>query len=115
MLAEIYTDKGNLIEVELDYSYTPGRPGVLTLPNGDPGYPDEPPDYDYTIKKIKVRKNWIKWEKLSEKVKEKIYSWLKDANIEEKIDENVEDEHEAWLAEKGEREREERICGDYDV
>jgi hypothetical protein len=28
--------------VFVEYEYTPGRPGVHTLRNGDPGYPDEP-------------------------------------------------------------------------
>jgi hypothetical protein len=26
------------------FDYSPGRPGVHTLRNGDPGYPDEPPE-----------------------------------------------------------------------
>ena len=25
--------------------YSPGRPGVHTLRNGDPGYPDDPPEF----------------------------------------------------------------------
>jgi hypothetical protein len=29
-------------EWTVDYDYSPGRPGVHTLRNGDPGYPDEP-------------------------------------------------------------------------
>ena len=28
--------------VMVEYEYSPGRPGVHTLRNGDPGYPDEP-------------------------------------------------------------------------
>jgi hypothetical protein len=28
--------------VIVEYEYTPGRPGMRTLRNGDPGYPDEP-------------------------------------------------------------------------
>lgn len=28
------------------YRIYPGRPGVRTLPNGDPGYPDEPPELE---------------------------------------------------------------------
>jgi len=27
---------------QVDYDFTPGRPGMWTLSNGDPGYPDEP-------------------------------------------------------------------------
>ena len=45
------THKG--IEVEVDYKFTPGRPGVWTLPNGDPGYPDDPPEMDIEAIKIK--------------------------------------------------------------
>ena len=29
--------------VTVGVEYEPGRPGVHTLPNGDPGYPDDPP------------------------------------------------------------------------
>lgn len=34
------------IILAIDFDYTPGRPGVRTLPNGDPGYPDEPDELD---------------------------------------------------------------------
>lgn len=30
------------------YSYQPGRPEVRTLPNGDPGYPADPPELEVT-------------------------------------------------------------------
>ena len=30
------------------FDYSPGRPGVHTLRNGDPGYPDEPPELEVT-------------------------------------------------------------------
>lgn len=46
----IVTYKG--IEVEVDYDFTPGRPGVWTLPNGDPGYPDDPDELDVEAIKI---------------------------------------------------------------
>ena len=42
--------KGIILEIE--YDYTPGRPGVWTLPNGDPGYPSESPEMD--IEAIKI-------------------------------------------------------------
>ena len=29
-------------EVTVQYDYSPGRPGRMYMPNGDPGYPDEP-------------------------------------------------------------------------
>jgi cysteinyl-tRNA synthetase len=37
-------DFGNLgeHEVQVDYTYSAGRPGKMYMPNGDPGYPDEP-------------------------------------------------------------------------
>ena len=37
-------DFGNLGEHEtkVDYTYSAGRPGKMYMPNGDPGYPDEP-------------------------------------------------------------------------
>ena len=44
------TYKGLIFQV--DYDYTPERSGVWTLPNGDPGYPDEPAELD--IEAIKL-------------------------------------------------------------
>lgn len=29
-------------DVEVSYSYSPGKPGRMYMRNGDPGYPDEP-------------------------------------------------------------------------
>ena len=34
------------------FDYSPGRPGVHTLPNGDPGYPDDPDEL--TIQAIEI-------------------------------------------------------------
>lgn len=31
---------------DVEYAYTKGLRGLLTLPNGDPGYPDEPPEVE---------------------------------------------------------------------
>jgi len=41
-------DFGNLgeQEVQVDYTYSPGRPGKMYMPNGDPGYPDEPAEVE---------------------------------------------------------------------
>ncbi len=41
-------DFGNLgeHEVQVDYTYSPGRPGKMYMPNGDPGYPDEPAEVE---------------------------------------------------------------------
>ena len=30
------------IDVVVGYDFSPGRPGRHTMPNGDPGYPDDP-------------------------------------------------------------------------
>ena len=35
-------------EVEVEYVYTPGCAAVMTLPNGDPGYPAEHPEVEVT-------------------------------------------------------------------
>lgn len=32
-------------QLRCEYDYTPGRPGVHTMPNGDPGYPDDPEEF----------------------------------------------------------------------
>lgn len=41
-------DFGNLgeHEVQVDYTYSAGRPGKMYMPNGDPGYPDEPAEVE---------------------------------------------------------------------
>lgn len=31
---------------DIEYNYTPGTPDVLHLPNGDPGYPGDPPEVE---------------------------------------------------------------------
>lgn len=36
----------------IHYDYSPGRPGVHTLPNGDPGYPDDPAELEVTVVQI---------------------------------------------------------------
>ena len=33
-------------DVEVSYYYSPGRPGRMYMPNGDPGYPDEPAELE---------------------------------------------------------------------
>jgi len=33
-------------EVDIHYSYTGGYPAVMYLPNGDPGYPEEPAEIE---------------------------------------------------------------------
>jgi hypothetical protein len=34
------------LEVEIEFEYRPGRPAVMYLRNGDPGYPADPPEID---------------------------------------------------------------------
>lgn len=36
------------IPIMVTYSITPGRPARFYLNNGDPGYPEEPPEIDLT-------------------------------------------------------------------
>lgn len=36
------------LEMLVEFDYTPGRPGRNYMPNGDPGYPDEPAEFDVT-------------------------------------------------------------------
>jgi hypothetical protein len=36
------------LRVEVDADYTPGYPAVMTLPNGDPGYPGEQDELEIT-------------------------------------------------------------------
>jgi hypothetical protein len=38
------------LELEVEYSYSPGTPDVHYLPNGDPGYPGDPPEVEWTAK-----------------------------------------------------------------
>ena len=36
--------------LEIEFTYSPGTPDVHYLRNGDPGYPGEPPEVDWTAK-----------------------------------------------------------------
>ncbi len=33
-------------EVEVHFTYSPGTPDVMYMPNGDPGYPGDPAEYE---------------------------------------------------------------------
>ncbi len=35
------------LEVVIQFKYSPGRPAVMYLKNGDPGYPADPPEVDF--------------------------------------------------------------------
>ena len=45
----------HLQRLSVDFTYSPGQPGCNYLPNGDPGYPDEPPEQEITAVRIEVR------------------------------------------------------------
>lgn len=51
-------------EIEFKVKVTPGYPGRQYLPNGDPGYPDEPPE-------VEVLGAWLcrKWDQATRKHK----------------------------------------------
>lgn len=34
------------LDVEVEYSYSAGTPDVMYMPNGDPGYPGDPPEFE---------------------------------------------------------------------
>jgi hypothetical protein len=36
----------NGVTFEVEFNYSPGRPGCHTLRNGDPGYPEEPAEIE---------------------------------------------------------------------
>jgi len=44
-LTAFFTCGGMYYRAVVDY--TPGRPGVHTLSNGDPGYPDDPAEFEF--------------------------------------------------------------------
>lgn len=41
-----FTYNGHNYSLDIAFDYSPGYPGVNTLPNGDPGYPDEPDELE---------------------------------------------------------------------
>lgn len=51
----------------VEYTYSRGRPGRMYMPNGDPGYPDEPPECD--IDKVTLEGHDVTW-LLSEKLQD---------------------------------------------
>ena len=63
------------VELEIQFSYTPGRPAVMYLPNGDPGYPADPAEVD--IEEIHV------WGvDVTKSVPDRIYDYLKERILE---------------------------------
>jgi len=47
----------------IDFDYQPGSPGVHTLPNGDPGYPETPETLEITSVQLWTRSAFdaVKW------------------------------------------------------
>lgn len=43
---------GAVFHITCKGKYTPGSPGIHTLPNGDPGYPPEPGELDLTSAEV---------------------------------------------------------------
>ncbi len=64
-----FTHSGSTYSLEISFDYSPGSPGVHTLPNGDPGYPDEPDELEITeiiLVGESGAKNAIPWEFLDD-------------------------------------------------
>ena len=38
----------------IDAWYSPGTPDVMYLPNGDPGYPGDPPEVEFEIIRVEI-------------------------------------------------------------
>jgi hypothetical protein len=85
-------------EWTVDYDYSPGRPGVHALRNGDPGYPDEPPElYVNSIKRGMQR---FEFEELPEADQSYIELQVIDYEDEKHRAEEAE-MYEAWAQNKG--------------
>ncbi len=41
--------------LRIDFNYSPARPDVYYLPNGDPGYPGDPEEFDLAIPVLEAR------------------------------------------------------------
>ena len=48
-----HDDEGESWVVDIDYTVIPGSPGCHTLPNGDPGYPEDPATVELTAYRVK--------------------------------------------------------------
>lgn len=70
-------EDGEEIEVTVYYNYSPGQKGCMHLRNGDPGYPDEPPEVE--IEKVVDAKG----HDYADSIPEKIMGWIEERAIEE--------------------------------
>lgn len=57
-------------ELLIGYDHTPGRPGVHTLPNGDPGFPDDPEEIE--VCEVWCEGRCLQYEALSVELRGKI-------------------------------------------
>ena len=60
---QLEVEREDLIEVEWDLeitSFSPGRPAVMHLRNGDPGYPAEPSEYEVDMTPADVACKYLK-------------------------------------------------------
>ena len=83
MFLKMQIDLGvfGIADAEIDVDYSAGSPGVMYMPNGDPGYPDEPAEC--IINSFKV--NGIEFSEEFD---------LDDAGLTAKIEEMASDEYE---------------------
>ena len=66
---------------EVEYTFTKGIPGRHTLANGDPGYPEEPPEVE--ISSVKVDENDTE---LIDYINGELLSELRESIIEDETD-----------------------------
>jgi hypothetical protein len=85
-------------EWTVDYDYSPGRPGVHTLRNGDPGYPDDPPELWINVVRNGVYE--IDFQKLPQHDQDDIEQQVIDHEYEKGRAEEVA-MYEAWAQNKG--------------
>jgi hypothetical protein len=48
----LYDAQTGDVDAEVSFTYSAGRPGRNYMPNGDPGYPDEPAELDIVSVKV---------------------------------------------------------------
>lgn len=51
--------EGQDVSFIISYSYSPGRPAVMYLRNGDPGYPADPPEIEVNSLHVIVKKDGV--------------------------------------------------------
>jgi hypothetical protein len=87
-------------DVLIGVEYEPGSPGMHTMPNGDPGYPDEPPS-------LEVCEVWLNGADIGAVLMERVCEQLKDAAW-NKMSDLQRDRMESDAAERYQAQRDER-------